>query len=246
LIEFEDLQIGTAGEILKRAEADTNGFLLSSDSAELAACFGVPIPDQRLALDEDTACQAALEIGYPVVMKIEAAELVHKSDLGALALNLQSEAGVRAAFRELQQRVQEAAPSLDMRGVLLQPYLSEGQEVILGFVRDEQFGPLLMFGAGGVEVEALQDVAFELTPLTRADAEGLIQSTWAGRRLRGFRGLTAVDVEAVVDVILRIGKLAEVLDAVEELEINPLRAMPGSGGAWALDVRVRIRKEVRK
>jgi acetyl coenzyme A synthetase (ADP forming)-like protein len=246
LIEFEDLQIRTAGEILKRVEADTNGFLLSSDSAELVACFGVPIPEQRLALDEDAACQAALEIGYPVVMKVEATELVHKSDLGALALNLQSEAGVRAAFRELQQRVQEAAPSLDMRGVLLQPYLSEGQEVILGFVRDEQFGPLLMFGAGGVEVEALQDVAFELTPLTRADAEGLIQSTWAGRRLRGFRGLTAVDVEAVVDVILRIGQLAEVLDVVEELEINPLRAMPGSGGAWALDVRVRIRKEVRK
>jgi acetyltransferase len=129
-----------------------------------------------------------------------------------------------------------------MRGVILQPYLAEGQEVILGFVRDEQFGPLLMFGAGGVEVEALQDVAFELTPLTRADADALIDSTWAGRRLQGFRGSAAVDREAVVETILLLGQLADSLDQVEELEINPLRVMPDQGGASALDVRARIKQ----
>jgi acetyltransferase len=129
-----------------------------------------------------------------------------------------------------------------MRGVVIQPYLPEGQEVILGFVRDEQFGPLLMFGAGGVEVEALQDVAFELTPLTRPDAERLIETTWAGRRLSGFRGLTAVDREAVIETILRVGQLADTLDEVAELEINPLRVMPGQAGAWALDVRARLVK----
>lgn len=239
-IQFEDVRVTEAQRVIAGADVNKHGFLLSSASANLAACFGISIPDQRFVTDEDQACAAAQEIGFPVVMKVEAAELVHKSDLGALALNLQSEEAVREAFRRLSERVQGAAPSLDMRGMILQPYLSEGQEVILGFVRDPQFGPLLMFGAGGIEVEVLQDVAFELTPLSRPDAEKLIDSTWAGRRLSGFRGLTAVDREAVVETILRVSQLAETLGDVDELEINPLRVMPGQGGAWALDVRVRV------
>jgi acetyltransferase len=241
-IKFTDVRLIEARQVIAEAEIDKHGFLLPSTSADLAACFGIPIPDQRLAIDEGQACEAAKEIGFPVVMKVEAAELVHKSDLGALALNLQSERSVKEAFKKLSERVQGAAPSLHMRGVVIQPYLPEGQEVILGFVRDEQFGPLLMFGAGGVEVEALQDVAFELTPLTRPDAERLIETTWAGRRLSGFRGLTAVDREAVIETILRVGQLADTLDEVAELEINPLRVMPGQAGAWALDVRARLVK----
>lgn len=239
-VHYKDVQVDQARKIMAGAELDKHGFMLSSDSADLLACFGVPIPEQHVAGDADEASTTAEAIGFPVVMKVEAAELVHKSDLGALALNLQSRQAVRSAFEQLSERVQGAAPALEMRGVIIQPYLPEGQEVILGFVRDEQFGPLLMFGAGGVEVEALQDVAFELTPLTRADAEKLIESTWAGRRLKGFRGLTAVDREAVVDTILRVGQLAESLAEVQELEINPLRVMPAEGGVSALDVRVRL------
>lgn len=242
-VEFNGVRIEHAGRILKDAKVDKNGFLLSSTSAELVACFGIAVPEQRLVDDVDAACAAANEIGFPVVMKVEAAELVHKSDLGAIALNLRSDEDVRAAFRQLSERVEGYAPSLEMQGVTLQPYLAEGQEVIIGFVRDKQFGPLVMFGSGGVEVEALQDVAFELTPLTGAEAEGLVDGTWAGRRLRGFRGLHAVDRRAVLETILRIGQMADSLDLVEELEINPLRAMPGRGGAWALDVRVRLRQE---
>ncbi|MDF1499326.1 MAG: acetate--CoA ligase family protein [Anaerolineales bacterium] len=239
-VEFDDVRVEQARAAFDGAGVDKHGFLLPSVSAEVAACFGIPVPDQRRATSEDEACEAALAIGFPVVMKVEATELVHKSDLGALALNLQSQEAVRAAYRGLVERVAGAAPSLSMDGVILQPYLAEGQEVILGFVRDEQFGPLVMFGAGGVEVEALQDVAFELTPLAPSEAERLIEGTWAGRRLRGFRGLTAVDREAVVETILRMSQLAETLEVVDELEINPLRVMPGDGGAWALDVRVRI------
>jgi acetyl coenzyme A synthetase (ADP forming)-like protein len=243
---FNDVRVDDAREIIAGSDVGKHGFLLSSTSADLLACFGVSVPAQRLVTDEDEACTAAKELGYPVVMKVEAAELVHKSDLGALALNLQSEEAVRSAFRRLSDRVQQTAPSLDLRGVILQPYLSEGQEVIVGFVRDEQFGPLVMFGAGGIEVEALQDVAFELTPLTQVDVEKLLEATWAGRRLRGFRGLTAVDQEAAVETILRLGQLAETLDVVDELEINPLRVMPGKGGVFALDVRVRIRQQTDK
>jgi acetyltransferase len=239
---FDDMRVSAAQEIIRSADLDKHGFMLSSTSADLANCFGIRVPDQRLVTTEDEACQAAAEIGFPVVMKVEAAELVHKSDLGGLALNLQTEDAVRTAYKQLKERVASAAPALDMRGVVLQPYLPEGQEVILGFVRDDQYGPLLMFGAGGVEVEALQDVAFELSPLTRADAERLVESTWAGRRLKGFRGLTAVDRQAVVETIQRVSQLAEILNEVVELEINPLRALPDRRGAWALDVRVRVSK----
>jgi acetyltransferase len=241
VVKFEDVRLKQARKLIKSADLDRHGFMLSATAADLVACFGIPVPEQRFVTSEDQACKAAEEIGFPVVMKVEAAELVHKSDLGALALNLQSVEAVRTAFQQLRERVKGTVPSLEMQGVILQPYIPEGQEVILGFVRDEQFGPLLMFGAGGVEVEALQDVAFELTPLTRTDVERLIEATWAGKRLGGFRGLTAVDREAVIDTILRMGQLAESLDDVLELEINPLRVMPGRKGAWALDVRVRVR-----
>jgi len=158
-----------------------------------------------------------------------------------VALNLDSPEKVCEAYRALLERVSAALPAVESRGVLLQPFLAGGQEVIVGMVRDAQFGPLVMFGSGGVEVEAIGDVAFELTPLSRAEAESMLNSTWAGRRLRGYRNMPPADRAAVAEVILRVGYLAEVLPEVEEIEVNPLRALPvPDGGALALDVRLRV------
>jgi acetyltransferase len=118
--------------------------------------------------------------------------------------------------------------------------LPPAQEVIVGVVRDEQFGPLVMFGSGGVEVEELKDVAFALAPLTRRETEALLDATWAGRRLKGFRNIPAADRKAAEDVVMRLGQLAEDLPQIAEIEVNPLRVMPGRGGAVAVDVRLKL------
>jgi acetyltransferase len=129
-------------------------------------------------------------------------------------------------------------------GVYVQPMVAEGQDVIIGVVRDPQFGPLVMFGAGGVEVEGRGDVAFALAPLTRSDATYLLDATWAGRKLRGFRHLPPADRDAVTDVLLRIAHLAADLPQLAEVEINPLRVLPEGEGAIAVDARIRMEAQV--
>ena len=238
---FEDVDLEAAREIMSRARPGKDGFLGAAEALEVAQAFGIPIPSHELAQSEQEAVQAAERLGYPVAMKVDSPDLPHKSDLGAVALNLDSPEKVCEAYRALLERVSAALPAVESRGVLLQPFLAGGQEVIVGMVRDAQFGPLVMFGSGGVEVEAIGDVAFELTPLSRAEAESMLNSTWAGRRLRGYRNMPPADRAAVAEVILRVGYLAEVLPEVEEIEVNPLRALPvPDGGALALDVRLRV------
>jgi acetyltransferase len=137
------------------------------------------------------------------------------------------------------QSAQRAYPKAEVQGVLIQPMAPGGQDVIVGVVRDAQFGPLVMFGSGGIEVEGLQDVAFALAPLGRAEAAELLTATWAGRKLAGFRSLPPADRPATVEVILRMGQLMLDLPEVEEVEINPLRVLPDGQGTRALDVRLR-------
>jgi len=243
-VAFDDIDLEAAREILSRARPGKDGFLGATEALEVAQAFGIPIPPHELAQSEQEAVQAAERLGYPVAMKVDSPDLPHKSDLGAVALNLNSPEKIREAYHALLERVSEALPAVESRGVLLQPFLAEGQEVIVGMVRDEQFGPLVMFGSGGVEVEVIGDVAFELTPLSRSEAESMLNSTWAGRRLRGYRNMPPADREAVAEVILRVGHLADALPEVVELEVNPLRALPGpGGGALALDVRLRVRAQ---
>ncbi|MBN2676575.1 MAG: acetate--CoA ligase family protein, partial [Anaerolineaceae bacterium] len=164
----------------------------------------------------------------------------HKSDVGGVALNLESQAAVRVAFDNMTARVKAARPEAHIDGVTLQRMLPPGQEVIVGVVRDPQFGPLVMFGSGGVEVEGLKDVTFALAPLSRREAEEMLDSTWAGRKLSGYRNIPPADREAVVEALLRLARLTELLPEIQEIEINPLRVMPPGEGAWAVDVRVKV------
>jgi acetyltransferase len=133
-----------------------------------------------------------------------------------------------------------ARPQARLQGVSVQPMLPPGQEVIVGVVRDEQFGPLVMFGSGGVEVEGLKDVAFALAPLTPMEAEAMLDATWAGRRMLGFRNIPPGDRAAALDTVIRLAQLAEDLPQIAEIEVNPLRVLPGKGGAVAVDVRLKV------
>ena len=149
-------------------------------------------------------------------------------------------AEVGQAFARISESARRAAPEAKIEGAIVQEQLREGVEVIVGVVRDEQFGPLLMFGSGGVEVERLKDVAFALAPLNAKETDELIDSTWAGRRLRGYRGRPPCDREAVSDALRRLGQLAVDFPEIAEAEINPMRVFERGRGAVALDVRIRL------
>jgi acyl-CoA synthetase (NDP forming) len=153
-------------------------------------------------------------------------------------LDLPDAAAVAHAFETVVQKAHLARPQAEILGAHVQRMLPEGQDVIAGVVQDAQFGPLVMFGSGGVEVEGLKDVAFALAPLSRAEAEYLLEHTWAGRKLRGYRSLPPADRVAVVEVLLRLAQLAADFPELTEIEINPLRVL--SKGVVALDVRARI------
>jgi acyl-CoA synthetase (NDP forming) len=170
-------------------------------------------------------------------MKIASSDILHKSDVGGVTLNINDESTLRIAYAQMIRRVREAKPEAQIDGVHIQRQVPPGQEVIVGMVRDPQFGALMMFGSGGVEVEGLKDVAFALAPLDQAEALKMIRRTWAGRKLKGFRSLPPADEESVVGVLIQLSQLALENEPIEEIEINPLRVF--GEGALAVDVRIK-------
>jgi acyl-CoA synthetase (NDP forming) len=155
-------------------------------------------------------------------------------------LNLGDPQAVAQAFAVVMRNARDASPLARLMGAQVQRMIPSGQEVIVGAVQDQQFGPLVMFGSGGVEVEGLGDVAFGLAPLSPEDAEHLLASTWAGRKLGGYRNLCPADRAAALESVLRLAQLAADFPEIAEIDINPLRVLPEGLGAVAVDVRIRV------
>jgi acetyltransferase len=225
---------------LREAHRGGDGFLSAAAAAEIAAAYGIRTPRERRVHSADEAAAAASEMGYPLALKVDSPDIPHKSDVGGVALGVAGEAGARQAFDRVVGNARRAYPEARISGALVQEELPEGLEVIVGMVRDEQFGPLLMFGSGGVEVEGMKDVAFALAPLGVRETETLIDSTWAGRRLGGYRARPPGDREVVIDALRRLGQLAVDFPEILEAEINPLRVFERGSGAVAIDVRIRL------
>ncbi len=224
-------------EILRGCES---GFLTPETGQRILEAYGIPTAALTLASSAEQACAWARRIGYPLALKIASPDIPHKSDVGGVQLNVADEAALRAAWEAITRRVSAALPNARIAGLHLQRMIPAGQEVIVGSARDPQFGPLVMFGSGGIEVEGLKDVAFALAPLTRPEAEHMLAETWAGRKLAGFRNLPPADRAAALDVLFRLAQLAHDFPALAEIEINPLRVLPAGQGALAVDVRVRL------
>ena len=215
-------------------------FLPQDVANDVLEAYGIHTLRPRLAATPDEAVRLAGQVGYPVVLKVASPDISHKSDVGGVLLNLADASAVRAGFEQVVAAAQAARPQARIEGAHIQRMLPPGQEVIVGVVRDPQFGPLVMFGSGGIEVEGLKDVAFSLAPLTAGDAGRMLERTWAGRKLAGFRSLPPADRPAVIAALARLAQLAADCPAIAEIEINPLRALPAGQGAVAIDVRVRL------
>jgi acetyl coenzyme A synthetase (ADP forming)-like protein len=219
----------------------SDGFLPQESANCVLGAYGIPALCPALARSAQEAAEVARAVGFPVVLKVASPDIAHKSDVGGVLLDLKDERAVIQGFIHITENALASQPDAHILGVYVQPMIPQGQDVIIGAVQDPQFGALVMFGSGGVEVEGLQDVAFSLAPLSTREAESMLEHTWAGQKLHGFRNLPPADRTAVLDALLRIAQLASDFPQLAEVEINPLRVLEAGGGAFAVDVRVRVK-----
>ncbi len=231
----------TAGDLTAaQAEAASalakDGALSEYESKGLIAAFGALTTREELAADAEAAVEAAERIGYPVAMKVDSADILHKTEAGAIRLGLDSADTVRTAFDEVTAKARAYDASARVDGVVVQEMVSGGVETIVGVSYDRQLGPFLLFGTGGVMVEVYEDVALRLCPITRDDALEMIEEVKGARLLRGFRGTPAADVDALADTLVRVSGMAVQLEgSLGELDINPLMVLPQGQGVKAVD-----------
>jgi len=213
------------------------GVLDEVRSKQAFRAFGIPCVEEELCPTEDAAANAATRLGYPVVLKAISPDLPHKTEAGAVALNLADEAALREAYRRVFEHVKRRIDPASLEGILVQPMILDAvAEVIVGIVRDETFGPVVVFGSGGTLVELFEDRSIGIPPLSMADARELISQTKMARLLDGFRGRMAGDVEALAEVIVQVGRVASQWgDRIRAIDINPLLVLPKGQGVVAVD-----------
>lgn len=200
--------------------------------------YGFPTVRTEFARTREEAAKAAVRIGFPVAMKIVSPDVIHKVDVGGVKLDLTSERDVRGAFTEIMKNVTGQLPKARLVGVIVQEHIRGGRETIVGMRRDPKFGPLLMFGLGGIYVEAYRDVSFRLAPVRELGAHNMISQIRGSRILEGFRGQPPSDTKALAECIERMSQLALELDDVQELDLNPVLAF--EKGCKAIDARIII------
>jgi acetyl coenzyme A synthetase (ADP forming)-like protein len=237
---FEVDRARASRAIAQAASRGPRTWLDTAGIAEVLAAYGIPQPPSRFAATEDEAVKAAQALGYPVVLKLSSSTLTHKSDVGGVALDLRDDDEVREAWRRMRETLAAIGKLEHMEGATLQPLLKEGLETIVGMTRDPKFGPLVMFGLGGIHVEVLKDVAFRIAPLTDRDAAEMMREVQAFPLLDGYRGAPPADQAAIQELLLRISQLAEEHPSIAEMDLNPVRVMTPGRGVVAIDARIRL------
>ncbi len=230
-----------AKEVINKAKSEGRKKLLEHEAYDVLRSYGLPVPKAALARNEDEAVKIAEEIGYPVVLKVVSPDIVHKSDVGGVKVGVEGVEDVRKAFNEIMNNVRERAPDAKVSGILVQEMVPEGLEVIVGSTRDPTFGPVLMFGLGGIFVEVLKDVSFRIAPVTKYDAESMLREIKAAKILEGYRGMPPRDKSALVDIIVKLSKFMEEQEDVTDVDLNPIMAFEEGKGAKIADARVLIK-----
>ncbi len=238
-VEFADVDRPDAELVLRNAVArggDEPVWLDATEVDRLLRAYGIRGAISRIVRTEDEAVEAAAAMAGPVVLKVSSPTLVHKSDVGGVALDVSGEEAVRAAFRQVTSVVDDAD------GALIQEYLSGGHEVIVGMSEDSLFGPLIVFGLGGIFVELMKDVSFRINPLTDTDAQDMLSEVRSAELLTGYRGADGGDTEALQDLILRVSALVEHNPEIVEMDLNPVKVFAPGEGVAVVDARVRVRR----
>lgn len=232
----------TPKELIYKALDDGRNKLLEHEAYEFLKTYDIPVPKFGLAVSADEAVELAEKIGYPVVLKIVSPDIVHKSDVGGVKVNISSESEVRKWFDTITLNVRSKAPTARVVGILIQEMVPQDLEVIVGSTRDSVFGSVVMFGLGGIFVEVLKDVSLRITPITEYDAEEMIREIKAASILQGYRGMPPRDKKAIVDLIIKVGKLMDEVPEVTDIDLNPVMVFPEGKGAKVADARILIKR----
>jgi acetyl coenzyme A synthetase (ADP forming)-like protein len=224
--------------VLAQVRADDRVTIGDSEAREILEACGIPTPRTLLARTPDEAAHYADEIGFPVVVKIASPDILHKTDVGGVKLNVTTPTDVRDAFELMVYRAGRYMPDAEVWGCIVQEMVLDGKELIVGMNRDPHFGPLMMFGLGGIYVEALRDVAFRIAPLERREAREMLGEIRAHNLLRGVRGERRSDLEAVAEALLRLSQLVVDFEEIVEFDINPLTVFDEGRGVMGIDMRL--------
>jgi len=239
--DFDDLDLSLVRTICASALSQRGtGWLTTEETRGILNAMKLPVQPGGIAHTSDDAVALAEKIGYPIALKLASHRIVHKTEIGGVHLQLMDERAVRHAFESMRARLGETGQLEAMEGVLVQPMVRGGVEVMVGVTHDPLFGPLIAVGLGGIHVEILGDVQFRITPLTDHDAAGMIRGIKGYRLLSGYRGHPAADIEAIEDVLLRISRLVEEIPNISDLDLNPIFALPPGQGCRIVDARIRL------
>ena len=225
-------------EIIDSAKSENRRELSEIESKQLFEAWGIPVNRTVLAKDPEDAVRIGREIHYPLVMKIASPDILHKSDAKGVIVGIGSELELRQAFNDIVKNARAYKPNARIVGVTIQEYLSPGREIIVGALQDPSFGATVMFGLGGVWVEVLKDISFRLAPLSTEDAMDMIKEIKGYPILAGLRGTPPADIDAIVDLIQKVGQLAYEFPEISELDINPVFVFNAGKGVMAVDARV--------
>jgi acyl-CoA synthetase (NDP forming) len=222
--------------IFDKAKKEGRAILTEFESKKILKQVGIPVIEARLAKNQKEAASLSQKVGFPVVLKIISPDVIHKTDSGGVKLGLKSVSEVKKAYNEIFESVKKQYPSAVIHGVSVQKMVRPGTEVIIGTSKDPQFGPVIMFGLGGIFVEMLKDVSFRIIPVARRDAQEMIKEIKGYPLLQGYRGKEPANIPVLVEMVLKISNLINENPRIKELELNPVFAYKDS--AVAVDARI--------
>jgi acyl-CoA synthetase (NDP forming) len=227
-------------EIIQRALSEGRSSLLISEARQICSLHHIPTPPSFVVKNAEEAAKTSSQIGFPVALKIVSPQILHKTDVGGVALNINNETDLKEAYQKMTTQVAKNAPDAKILGVLVEKMMPHSTEVIIGAIRDSQFGPSIMFGMGGIFAEVYDDVAFRVAPIDRIDAMNLMNEIKGSKILKGFRGEPAADTDAIMDVLLNVSGLMMEHDSITQLDLNPLIVYPHD--ACAVDSRIVLKQ----
>jgi acyl-CoA synthetase (NDP forming) len=226
----------TIKEILRQAKKEKRTVLTEIEAKQVFTEVGINCTDTRLASTKEDAVSLSEEIGFPVVLKISSVDITHKSDAGGVKVNLKDKVEVENAFDMIMRSAREKFPDADIEGISVQGMAKSGTEIIIGMIKDAQFGPVLMFGLGGILVEVLKDVAFRIVPLEKRDASDMIKEIKGYKILEGYRGQDPVDIPYLEDMLVKLSVFVDNTPEIKEIDMNPVFAY--KDGTVVVDARI--------
>lgn len=223
-------------EILAQARQENRTVLTEIEAKQILMQAGINCTDTQLAATKEAAVKLSEQFGYPVVLKISSVDITHKSDAGGVKVNLKDKAAVEQAYDEIMASCTAGYPDADIEGIAVQGMAKAGTEVIIGMTKDPSFGPVLMFGLGGVFVEVLKDVAFRVIPIEASDAEDMINEIKGKKILEGYRGQEPADVACLQQILLKLSDYVNETPEIQEIDMNPVFSY--KDGAVVVDARI--------